>query len=143
MEWNEIKNEDIKDFLSMFGYFHDSCLKELMMWTEFSVDDNLAMAFGEGLDTKIRLLIQRQEKNPSAIELLFEGVCESHLDNYGFIYDANITFQDETFYWANHYDWKPNDADQDVTWIASKKIKWRDVSNWMGEKRRYVVESDR
>lgn len=143
MEWNEIKgNEDISRFLKMFGYFHDSCLKELLMWNDFYVGKDLSMAFGEGLDTKVRMLFQRQYANPSAIELLFEGVSECHLDNYGFIYDANLIFQDRTFYWANDYKWKPNDNDKDITWIASKKVKWRDVSQWMGDKRRYGVQSD-
>lgn len=36
MEWNEIKGiEDINRFLKMFGYFHDSCLKEMLMWNDY------------------------------------------------------------------------------------------------------------
>lgn len=75
MEWVEIKgNDDIKGLLELFGYFHDSCLKELMMWTDSYVDHNRSMSVGLGLDTKMQMLFHRQFNNPSAIEILFEQV---------------------------------------------------------------------
>jgi hypothetical protein len=145
MEWIEIKgNEDIKKLLKMFGNFHDSCLKELLMWTDSFVDKDLSMGVGLGLDTNIRMHFQRQFINPSAIELLFEGVTQFHLspspENYdSIILDAILLLQDGTFFWADAYDWKPISHDHEVTWIASKRVKWRDVSNWMGDNRRYGV----
>ncbi|WP_026692340.1 hypothetical protein [Peribacillus kribbensis] len=145
MKWIEIKgNEDIKKLLEIFGNLHDSCLKELLMWTDSFVDKDLSMGVGLGLDTNIRMLFQRQSINPSAIELLFEGVTQLHLspspENYdSIILDAILLLQDGTFYWADAYDWKPISHDDEVTWIASKRVKWRDVSNWMGDNRRYGV----
>lgn len=148
MEWIEIQgNEDIQRFLNMFGNFHDSCLKELLMWTDSYVEKDLSMGVGMGFDTKIRMLFQRQFNNPSAIELLFEGVTQFHLSpspeyHDSIIFDASLLIQDGTFYWANAYNWKPNDHDEEVTWISSQRVKWRDVSDWMGEKKRYGVLSE-
>ncbi|MEZ7171718.1 hypothetical protein [Sporosarcina sp. OR05] len=138
MEWNEVEGvEDINKLLKTFGYFHDSCLKELVMWNDFHVQKDLSMAFGDGLDNNIKMLFQRQFNDPSAIELLFEGVKEFHLGDAGLILDANLILQDGMFIWADAYDWKPNDNDENITWIASMKVKWRDVSHWMGDERRY------
>jgi hypothetical protein len=46
---------------SRFGDFHDSCSKELHMWSEHFVDDNLSMHVSGGLDHKVRVLFQRQD----------------------------------------------------------------------------------
>ena len=44
MDWIEVKDsKDIEILLDKFGGFHDSCLKELYMWTESYVDENLSM----------------------------------------------------------------------------------------------------
>ncbi|MCG3088541.1 hypothetical protein [Sporosarcina cyprini] len=137
MEWREIKGtEDINELLTNFGYFHDSCLKEMIMWSGFHVNEE-TMTFGDGLPNNVRILFQGHYKETSAIELLFEGVEELHLGNAGFIYDVTFTYQDGMFFWADLYGVKRNDNRKDVTWIASKNIKWRDVSRWMGDTRRY------
>ncbi|MCM3707070.1 MULTISPECIES: hypothetical protein [Cytobacillus] len=105
MEWVEIKgNDDIKDVLDRYGHFHDSCLKELMMWTESYVDHSRSMRVGDGLDTKIQMLFQRQFLNPSAIELLFEEVTHFQLkpraeNDDSIIYDAVLMLRENTFYW--------------------------------------------
>ncbi|WP_241481606.1 hypothetical protein [Mesobacillus campisalis] len=135
-------NDDIKGFLEIFGHFHDSCLKELLMWTDSYVDDDPSMKVGVGLDTKIRMLFQRQSNVPAAIELLFEGVTHFQLkpspENYdSIIYDANLLLKDETFYWTDSVDWTPNDHNEEITWISAKKVKWREVNHWIGEERRY------
>ena len=113
MDWIEVKDsKDIEIILDEFGRFHDSCLKELYMWTESYVDEDLSMAVASGLDTEERILFQRQFRSPSAIELLFEGVTQFHIspspENYdSIIYDATLIFHKGLFYWANQYDWKP------------------------------------
>ena len=146
MKWIELKDiDDIKGFLEIFGYFHDSCLRELLMWTDSYVDNDLSMKVGLGFDTKVRMFFQRQSNAPSAIELLFEGVTNFHLkpspENYdSIIYDANILLKDGTFYWADSVEWTPNHNDEEVTWISAKKVKWREVSHWMGEERRYKTD---
>jgi hypothetical protein len=100
------------------------------------------------LDTRVRLLIQRQFNSPSAIELLFEQVVTFHLqpspDNYdSIIYGATLLCREETFYWADTEEWSPaGTARDDSTWIAAKKLSGRDASDWMGDKLRYRATGD-
>ncbi|MEH6940031.1 hypothetical protein V7056_19630 [Bacillus sp. JJ664] len=147
MEWKEIKtSDDIKKLQMVFGGFHDSCLKELYLWTDSYVDEDLSMAMTSG--TNVRILFQRQFENTSAIELLFEGVKQFHMspppeDYDSIIYGASLLIEDELIYWANDSSWSPtNNIDYDVSWISSKRLRWRDVSSWMGEKMRYGVISE-
>jgi len=144
MNWIELKEEsDIKDLLEIFGYFHDGCLRELHMWTGTYVNEDLSMAVPGELDTNVKILFQRQYSNPSAIELLFECVTGIHIiptpENYdSIIQDAIILKSDDNFYWANDYNFQPiNDIENRVSWIAAKKLKWREVNDWMGKKNRY------
>nr|WP_106779122.1 hypothetical protein [Lysinibacillus timonensis] len=147
MEWFEIKNnKDIENLLQTFGGFHDSCLKELYMWTESYVDDNLSMS--PVPETNVRILFQRQYHNPSAIELLFKDVAQFHIvpspDNYdSIIYDAKLILHKGLLYWANDYNWEPeNSMLTETSWLSAKSIKWRDVSSWMGKENRYGLISD-
>lgn len=142
--WNEIKDiKDINDFMERFGWFSDSCLKELHLWTEHFVEKDLSMAISPNLDCKIKVLFQRQDTNPSAIEMLFEQVTRVNIipspENYdSIIFSATLISIDGTFYWADDEAWKPDDPSKyAVSWISSKKIKWRDVSEWMGAELRY------
>src|SRR5450759_44715 len=99
-------------------------------------------------DTRVRLLIQRQFSAPSAIELLFEQVVTFHLqpspDNYdSIIYAATLIHNGDTFYWAEEGGWSPTGETRDrCTWIAAKKISWRDASLWMGAELRYGATVD-
>ncbi|SHG82465.1 hypothetical protein [Ornithinibacillus halophilus] len=149
MTWNEINNKkDIDVFMETFGGFHDSCLKELHMSTDSFVGDELGMAVPLGLDTKVRILFQKQSRNPSAIELYFEEVTEMHIHPRGenqdsIIYDATLIQRDGLFYWADEYGWDPDNYTVGRnSWIAAKKVKWRDVSSWMGQTNRYGVISE-
>lgn len=52
--WNEIKGTvDINNFMEHFGWFHDSCLKELHLYTEHHVDADLSMSISPNLDCRI------------------------------------------------------------------------------------------
>lgn len=147
MDWIDVLEQtDINDLLEKFGYFHDGCLKELHLWTETYVNEDLTMHVSSGLDTNVRILFQRQFKNPSAIELLFEGVTNFHIipspENYdSIIYDAIILKHDGHFYWANNYEWNPEkDLHSGTSWISARNLKWRDASNWLGQQIRYSVQ---
>jgi hypothetical protein len=144
MEWKELKdNNDIDNFIDAFGGFHDSCLKELYMWTESYVDENLSMGMSADLDTNVRILFQRQCSNPSAIELLFEGVTQFHIvpspiNHDRIIYEAKLILHEGLFYWAVGDEWEPNNFNQGTnSWISARNLKWRDVSLWMGKRSRY------
>ena len=61
MEWIEVKDsKGIENLLEKFGGFHDSCLKELYMWTDSYVDENSSMGVSPELDTNVQILFQRQ-----------------------------------------------------------------------------------
>lgn len=143
MNWNELKEEsEIRELLEDFGYFHDGCLKEMHMWTETYVDENLTMAAPSGLDTNVKLLFQRQFKNPSAIELWFEGVTGIHIlptpENFASIlFEAIILKQNGTYYWSDDIDFDPSNIEHNVSWISAKKLRWRERNDWMGKQHRY------
>ena len=146
--WNSLTSQaDADDLMKLFGGFHDGCLREAHVWVESFVDAGMSMSVASDLDTRIRLLIQRQWKDPSAIELLFESVITFHLqpspENYdSIIYTAELFLRDGAFYWANVGGWTPESPDRDeATWIAAKKLSWRDVSGWMGPDLHYGPSS--
>ena len=146
MEWIEVKDsKGIENLLEKFGGFHDSCLKELYMWTDSYVDENLSMGVSPELDTNVQILFQRQFCDPSAIELLFEGVTQFHIlpspINYdSIIYDVKLILHKGLFYWADAYDWEPEDCSHHTnSWVSAEHLKWRDASSWMGKQNRYGV----
>ncbi len=144
MTWVEVTNQaDLDGLMNTFGAFHDACIKEMHLWTESYVDSDLFMSCPPHLDTHVRLLIQRQFEDPSAIELLFDEVRRINVvpspDNYdSIIFDATLLFTEDVFYWADAGRWLPDQEDSmNTTWIAANKLKWRDASEWMGEELRY------
>lgn len=77
MTWNALNSQsDLNALLQLFGRFHDGCLREAHIWTEHSVNSEMVMSVSGDLDTRVRLLIQRQWRDPSAIELLFDIAFE-------------------------------------------------------------------
>jgi hypothetical protein len=144
--WNHLASKaDTDNLLKVFGGFHDGCLREAHVTTEHWVASDLHMHCTGELDTRVRLLIQRQFRAPSAIELLFEQVVTFHLQpsphNYdSIIFDATMFLKEDVFYWAETAGWSLTASDRDqATWIAAKKVSWRDASDWMGADLRYGI----
>ncbi|RXZ81968.1 hypothetical protein EBB07_13145 [Paenibacillaceae bacterium] len=145
MIWHDLKNqEDLDKFMQSFGWFHDSCIKEMYLWTDHYVDEDLSMSLSVNRDHRVRLLIQRQDIAPSTIELLFEEITHIYLspspENHdSLIYEATFLFRNGLFYWADDRNWDPEGKHRfaEVNWISSKKVKWRDASAWIGKKLRY------
>ncbi|MBU5676941.1 hypothetical protein KQI88_10985 [Alkaliphilus sp. MSJ-5] len=47
MEWQEIRTEkDIIELLNTFGGFHDDVLREMHLWNDYYVDNDLNMCAG-------------------------------------------------------------------------------------------------
>jgi hypothetical protein len=141
--WNEVKTQQEADrLMELFGDFHDSCLREAHLWTEHYVSNDLSMSCTGTLDNQIRLLIQRQFKNPAAIEMLFEEITRFNLvptpENYdSIINSATLLVRDGTTFWSPEGDWTPDKLDRDcATWIAAKRLFWREV-DWLGNALRY------
>src|SRR5258706_13915877 len=101
MIWNHLASKtEVDNLLKVFGGFHGGCLREAHVWTEHWVASDLRMRCTGELDTRVRLLIQRQFSAPSAIELLFEQVTAFHLqpspDNYdSIIFDATMLLEED------------------------------------------------
>jgi hypothetical protein len=143
MDWIEIKSgEEIKDLLNTFGWFHDGCLREIHLWNSYYVDDDLGMGCGD-YTLNAKVLFQRQFENPSAIEVYFSDIQRMNIvstpqDYWYSILGVTLEHIDGIFYWADEEDWNISDSNNDnVMWISSKGIKWRDRSEYMGNKLRY------
>ena len=142
INWKKINvDEDIKYLMNIFGHFHDSCIKEMHFIMGSFVEADLSMFIGEE-GFKVRILFQRQCQDPSAIELLFEGILKLNVtDNPGsnpIILGSTLLFDNGVYYWADAADWSSEDNDKNcVNWICAKTIQYRDVSQWIGPKLRY------
>jgi len=141
--WKPVATQADADLLlHAFGDFHDSCIREAHLWTDHWIAPNLAMSCSEGLDNRIRFLIQRQFSQPPAIELLFEEVLRFNLvpapENYfAIIFSATLLVQNGVVFWSPEVNWKPDDPDRsNRTWISARKLRWREVP-WLGEALRY------
>jgi hypothetical protein len=142
--WNEIKSqEDVEALLKAFDGFRNSCLREVHVWTDHWIRQDLSMYYPSGLNTRIRILFQRQVQSPSAIEILFEKVTHFNLaptpeHYYPVIFGARMYMEDGIVYWANEEEWSPESAAINLqTWVSAKEARWRDVSKWMGDELRY------
>jgi hypothetical protein len=148
MDWNEIKTQAEADALmDLFGDFHDACVREAHLWTDHWVSRDLRMSCPADLDNRIRFLVQRQFKNPAAIELLFEEVTRFNLvptpENYDtIIFEATLLIRDGVAYWSPKGDWSPDTPYRnDSTWISAKHLRWREV-DWLGNELHYGPQEE-
>lgn len=144
MTWNAIATpEEASSFLALVADLHDGCLREAHLWTEHAVADDLAMRVGSGWDTRVRLLLQRQRRPLSAVELLFQEVRKlvvtaSPPGYESIIVSATLLVREEGIFWADRAGWSPDSADRDLaTWVWAGRLCWRDASDWMGSALRY------
>jgi hypothetical protein len=144
MTWMRVQTQsDADELLRQFGDFHDGVLREAHLWTEHWVSNDLAMAIGLGLDTRLRMVVQRQWRPISAIELLFEEITRLNVvpspENYeASIQAATLYVDGPTIFWADLANWRPGESDSDeVTWVSAGRLHWRDASEWMGESLHY------
>lgn len=146
-QWNEIKDEtDIQAFMSMFGYFHDGCLKELRYISGAYVQNNLSM-YPLNDKRSLYVVFQRQYNEPAAIEMLFEELCQLNLrpanEEYTCeIHGATMCMEDGCMVWFDS-DWFRDDykemyGQEGVTWIKAKRVKWRAVEDYLGEEEIYL-----
>jgi hypothetical protein len=125
--WTEIKEQsDIDKLFKLYGYFHDSCLRDIYISTREFIDERLAMHFGNKLTAS--LLFQRQFGPETVLELNFEDIEQFNFRPFeetenAVIYDAKLMIVNGLFYWADYADWKI--GDDDSIWICGKKLFWR------------------
>jgi hypothetical protein len=131
----------IERLMSLFGNFHDACLREMHVVTGHYVNPNLSMHVD--WRTTVHMLVQRQYAELSAIELRFEEVVALHVcppppDSSANILSAALFLRDGVLYWADNSDWTPESPELgDVTWVAARKASWRDAGEWLGPNFRY------
>lgn len=118
--WTEIKTQsDIDSLLELYGFFHDSCIRDFHISTRAYVEKNLSMGFDNTLT--ISILFQRQFSPNSVLELKFEDAVKFNYYPYDdIIYDASIIIEDGLFYWTES---EINDLSS--TWICGEKLYWR------------------
>ena len=148
MNWNEINTQaDADALMDLFGDFHDGCIREAHLWTDHWVGADLSMSCPGHLDNRIRFLVQRQFRDPAAIELLFEQVTRVNLvptpDNYDtIIFGASLLIRDGTVFWSPEGEWSPDSPNRDEsTWISANRLRWREV-DWLGEELHYGPKED-
>ena len=129
--------------IGLLGNFHDSCVREVHVATGHFVEEDLSMRVD--WRTTIHMLIQRQFRNPCAIELRFEEVVGLRMvppepDSEAIIFHATFFVRDGVYYWAEDGKWTPESTDDGRTWVAARRVYWRDASEWIGPRRRYRMQ---
>jgi hypothetical protein len=136
--WIELNSDDrIAELMHTFGNFHDGCVREIHVETGHYVDRDLRMNIG--WQTTAHLLVQRQFRNPSAIEMRFEGVLSLQFsppdpDCDSIIFSATLRLNDGVLTWADH---------RGFCRIEARHACWRDASEWMGSDPRYRYPDSR
>lgn len=125
--WIEVKDQqDIDKLMESYGFFQDSCLRDLYMSTREFVDDQRVMHFNNTLTAS--LLFQREFGSDAVLELKFENIERLNFKpfeekEHPVIYDVTIRKQNGLIYWADSANWEIDDHDS--IWISGKKLFWR------------------
>ena len=135
MEWNSINTkDDIDKLMNVFGNFHDSCIKEVHYISGAYVNKDLEMN-AINKRRNVTVVFQRQESNPSTIEVIFEKISKLNLapvdERYDcVILDAFMDIFDGEIYWADSKNFDIHDIREydDFTWICAESIRWRSIS---------------
>ncbi len=144
LDWTSIATDaEIKEFMNLFGYFHDSCIKEIHYRTGTFVRKDLSMTMLN--EAVVRVLFQRQWENPSVIEVELGNLIKLHVKpvdkEYSTdIYEATFIKMGDVFYWADKDDWtESNRDDYDfATWISARRVRWRRREDLIGEELFYL-----
>lgn len=119
--------EDLDAFLDRVMGFHDGIIKELHLLNHAYVGPELNM-----LDTQsatARLLVQRQWKDPSAVELTLYGVTRIHVHTDGWVDDSEAFFEDALL--------RLNIEGSEFVFQSAA---YRDASPWMGPHARFGAQ---
>ncbi len=132
IEWHEINTEEqLNDFLDIYGGFHDSCIKELKYLSGAFVNQNLDM-YPVNDQRKLHIIFQRQNELLTAIEIEFSGLLRLNLiPNNAFhtceILDVSMFFEDGKIYWGDSNWFKEQRELYRGTWLCAEKARWREV----------------
>lgn len=130
--------KDIDFLMESFGYFHDSCIKEIKYVSGGYVELNHSMYPFNSLRT-INIIFQSQNAPMPVIEMQFDLINRMNLEprdeNYDcIIYSASLVKINNIYYWSEWNDFKVADIENGYgTWISSQKIKWRPLTKAIGK----------
>ncbi len=135
-EFTEVTNQEEMDaFLEWIGFFHDGVLKEFHAVNHASVKQSLMMSILASWN--MRMLLQRQFRNPSAVEIIFCQVqsfstsAPESVDIYEGAGTVVIQKTDEQ---------RVISLDIDGNKISCYQLFYRDASEWMGSESRFGEE---
>ena len=134
--WHEITDSDaLKEWMEEMACFHDSCIKEIQYISGAFVNDCLMM---HPVNSRriLRVLILRQCRENSAVELEFEGLCYCRLSPVDETYDciigeASLAFRDGGVCWRDVEETRPEEEGD--TMIRAARLRWRTVEHGMGD----------
>lgn len=136
--WNSVSNErDLSILMETVCDFHDSCIKEIKYTSGAYVGTDLAMYPVNDLRV-LKMIIQRQSDDPSAIEFVFSGLKYLRLSPYDErytceIHDATMLFTDGCVFWCDCGGLTAAEiAQYSGTVICAEKVQWRAVNKYMG-----------
>ena len=137
--WKTITtDEEMLKFMESVSYFHDSCIKEISYISGAYVDENLSM-YPLNDRRVLRVIIQRQYKENSMIELEFQGLKYLKLfpvdESYSCeILDSTMIMKGGTVYWSDCGNVSESDLeDYASTSICASKVRWRSIENHIGK----------
>ena len=119
------------------GYFHDGIIKEIHWVNRDFVNFNLGMKPYKLAEA--RILVQRQWRDPSAVEMTFTDVWRLNLDTVELIFESAARMEQSSSSVG-----KPRQLlvlTMEDSEIAFSKMRWRDASDWMGETVRFQSPS--
>jgi len=143
--WQALQSQaQLGELMYLFGNFHDACVREIHLVTGHYVHETLSMTVD--WRTTVHMLIQRQYRRLSAIELRFEELVGLRFsaplpDCENIIHDAAFFIQNGVFYWADSSAWTPESSSEN-TWVAARRVYWRDASEWLGASLRYRSDAE-
>ena len=122
---------DVENFVSQVPTFHDGVLREMAFLNSTFVQPNLSMT-GFGLPT-LRILIQTQWAESSAVELVLEGVLLINLEFFILTEGDNIIY-DSKLTWAEGH----LELELDGNRIHALSARWIKRLDWMGDEARFT-----
>lgn len=133
-DWKEVSTlDELNAFLDLVGGFHDGIVKEVHWLNRDHVWEDLKML--PYRLSSVRMLVQRQWKNPSAVEMMFDDVYRLHLDwQFVFASEASTETAPPGFGWDDR---TLLVLKMELNEVAFGSMRWRDASEWMGPEPRF------
>lgn len=145
--WKNInKREELASFMESVYYFHDSCVKEMKYVSGAYVNKSLSMHPIN--DQRIlKVIIQRQFDDISAIELEFSGLKYVRLvpvdERYTCeIHGVTMFIKDDFVFWADDDYINEETVEQyDGTIICASSVRWRAMNGYIGQEEIYQART--